>query len=1089
MMKSNLHRKRLSAVPALIFLSVFLMLSTSNLSAVIKDNDVVQDVRHQKKRISGIIRDVNGAPVIGAGIIESKRPSNGAVSDLDGRFTLEIEDDSNVEVSCMGYASQVVSTSGRTSLEIVMIEDEKILDEVVVIGYGSQSRATLTTAVSKLDNKALENIPYTNAASALQGGVPGLTVQSYNGQPGLAPRVVLRGGTSIKNPEDSSPLYIVDGVIRPDMNDIPASEINSIQVLKDAASTAIYGARASNGVILITTKSGGEGPARITFSYDFSFANEAKELELVSAGEYIVAARQSIMWRAQKDPTALDKLTQATGYGTGNNLTNKTAFTTMFLNDENRHKLDEGWQTVKDPYTGNDIIYKETDFQKLRKRTAFSHNYNVSISGGSSRASYSSSLGYLDGQGTALNSDYARLSYNLNGSLKVRDNLKVSGRVLYTNVNSHNVYGDPDEVWTTMLYTFVRSAAIPGTTKYTFEDGTIAPGQSNSMGNPHYYQVGPYAPRKKQISNTLTMGTSAIWYILPELSFEPSASIYQTDVRYRQFQPAYLSGITTMNTTRSAGAYHSVNRYYQLDAVLTYRKSFEKHNLEAKLGYEYYQKDYSTLNAYGEGAATDLIPTLNATATPTKNDGYERQFVTEGLFSRINYDYDQKYMVSFNIRYDGASSLGAESRTGFFPGVSAGWNLHKENFWRNMVSDGLVRLKLRASYGVNGNVSGLGEYTAQGTYAVGGEYAGAAAITPSELPNEKLCWERSKTADVGFDLGLFNQRVEVIFDAYNRVTDNLLTDVNLPGSSGYSKIKTNNGSLGNKGLEVALNAYVFKPSSPFQWKTSFNISAVRTRILKLPDNGVEKNRQGGTQIYDPVSGQIIWAGGLQEGGRVGDILGYHYEGVYSTDEEAAKAPVDKLIGLTDKRKYGGDAIFTDFDGDNDIDSYDQYVIGNRYPSVTGGFVNTFSYKNFSLNIRADFTLGHYIYNYGRRHLDGQLQGDLMPTKYYYDNSWKQQGDDALFPRYIWQNQQNSLRQSNLYVEKGDFLAIREVSLVYLFPERLIKNLRLTNLKMHATGSNLHYFTAYSGLNPEGGGDDNGRYPNPLTITFGIQASF
>ncbi|MBQ6081329.1 MAG: TonB-dependent receptor plug domain-containing protein, partial [Bacteroidales bacterium] len=319
MMKSNLHRKRLSAVRVLLFLSVLLMLSTSNLNAVINDNDLVQDVRHQKKRISGIIRDVNGAPVIGAGVIESKRPSNGTVSDLDGRFTLEVENDSSVEISCLGYASQEVATFGKTSLEIIMVEDERVLDEVVVLGYGSQSRATLTTAVSKLDNKALENIPYTNAASALQGGVPGLTVQSYNGQPGLAPRIVLRGGTSIENPEGSSPLYIVDGVIRPDMDDIPASDISSIQVLKDAASTAIYGARASNGVILITTKTGGEGPAKVTFSYDLSIANEAKELELISAGEYIVAARQSIMWRAEKDPTAIDKLTQATGYGTGNN--------------------------------------------------------------------------------------------------------------------------------------------------------------------------------------------------------------------------------------------------------------------------------------------------------------------------------------------------------------------------------------------------------------------------------------------------------------------------------------------------------------------------------------------------------------------------------------------------------------------------------------------------------------------------------------------------------------------------------------------------------------------------------------------------
>lgn len=1046
-------------------------------------------VQQANKTITGIVRDGNGETIIGANVVE-KNTSNGTITDIDGRFSLSVENDAVIEVSFIGFLSQEINTAGKNTFDIILLEDQKLLDEVVVVGYGTQSRETITTSVASLDSKALENIPYTNAASALQGGIPGLVVQSYNGQPGLAPRIVLRGGTSINNPDGSTPLYIVDGIIRPNMDDIPANDITNIQVLKDAAATSIYGARASNGVILITTKSGREGPTKISFSYDFSIANESREMELVSAEQYIVGARQSIMWMIEKDPSMSNKLNQATGYGTGNDLTKNTAYTTQYLTDDNKHKLNEGWQSVQDPFNPEKtIIFKETDFQSLRKKTAYSHNYNVSASGGSERALYNMSIGYMDAEGTALNSDYKRLNYGMNGSLKILENLSVNGRMLYTNVKSNQVYGNPNQMWTPMINTFVRSAALPSTTKLTFEDGTMAPGLNSSLGNPLYYQVGPYSLQKNNTENTLTLGVGANWEIINGLTFDLSGSLYETNVRYNQFQPAYLSGITTFNTNRNAGAYNSNSRYWQANSILTYLKKIGLNNLELKLGYEYYTRRYWTMNAYGRGASTDLIPTLNAVAEPTSINGWIDEFVTEGLFSRINYDYDGKYLFTINMRYDGASNLGSNSRTGFFPGISAGWNLHKENFWRDMFSDGLIILKLRASYGVNGNVQGLGYYTAQGLYGVGAIYNGEAAITPSNIPNANLRWERSKTTNFGFDMGLFNHRANVILDVFDRTTSDLITSVSLPGSSGFGSVQTNNGSLQNKGVELALDAYLLNPSSPFQWKTSLNFSKIKTRILKLPDNGVENNRQGGEQIYDPETGGLVWAGGLQEGGRIGDMIGYHFDGVYATDLEAAGAPLDQIVRGADKRKFGGDAKFTDFDGNGIINSYDRYIIGNRYPTLTGGLTNVFSYNNLTLNVRADFTLGHTIYNYGRAHLDGQLQGDVMPTKEYYEKSWKKEGDITDTPRYIWQNQQENLRMSQLYVEKGDFLAIREVSLAYLLPAKWSNYLGLNNIRVNVTGSNLHYFTNYKGLNPEDGGTDYGRYPNPRTITFGLRASF
>lgn len=1006
------------------------------------------------------------------------------ITDESGNYTIPVSNDAAILVFSYISMQRVERTVGTDRvINVTLHSDNKNLTEVVVIGYGTQSRDKITTSISKLDTKVLDNIPYTNAASALQGGIPGLMVQSTNGQPGSAPRIILRGGTSINNPNGSAPLYIIDGVIRSDMNDLSSDDIESMQVLKDAAATSIYGARASNGVVLITTKSGKEGSTRISFSHDYSIANEAVDIQHVSAADYVVGVRQSLMWTGVKNQGMLSRLDQATGYGTGNDLTNNTAYTTQYLTAANQHKLNEGWQSVQDPYDPTKtIIFQETNFQDLRRQTAISKNYHVSASGGSSKATYSASLGYLDGEGTALASDYRRLSYNINGSLQVTSNLKITGRTLYSYVDSH--------AQTNYYNTFTRSAALPSTTKFAFEDGTIAPGLNSSLGNPLYYQVGPYAPYRKTVTTKSTQALSAQWEIIPGLTLEPQASLYETTERFNYFQPMYLSGITTVDATRAATQNSRSNTNWQVGSVLSYVKKVGRHNFDTKIGYEYYDRNYWDVLANGRGAATDNIPTLNASAEPRTVSGSETRFVTEGVFSRINYDFDAKYLFSFNIRYDGASNLGANSRTGFFPGVSLGWNLHRESLWRKMLPTDLVQLKLRASYGENGNIQGLGDFQAQGIYSVDAKYNGESAIQPSVIPNENLSWEKSRTFDVGFDLGLFKRRINLVFDYYDRLTSDLLTNVTLPTSSGYSSILTNNGSLRNRGIELGLDVGWLKPENALQWNTTFNFSKVSTRIVKLPYNGVDKNRQGGIYIYNPAVGAYVWAGGLQEGGRVGDIFALSFQGVYATDQEAASAPTNTFIRVNDKRSYGGDSKWLDLDGNGFIDNNDRYLVGNQFPTITGGFNNALSYKNLSLNIRTDFTLGHTIHNYANHFLDGQMQGDAMPRKVYYERSWKNQGDITNTPRYMYQDQQANLNEnSDMFYEKGDFLAIREVSLVYSLPSKFAKKMKMSNLRLNLTGYNLHYFTSYSGLNPEDGGRDEGRYPNPRTFTMGIQASF
>lgn len=1073
--------------------------------------------KHPPVTISGTIKDEKNLPLPGISILV-KGSTVGTTSDGNGNYKLIVPEGSNTLVfSSAGFRKQEIAINGRTSINVVMSEDISKLNEVVITGYGSQSRELLTTSISKLDTKTLENVPFTNALSALQGSVSGVRVQSVSGQPGQPPRVVLRGGTSIAQIASvtaNSPLYLVDGVIRPNLGDIAADDIESMQILKDAASTSIYGARASNGVVLVTTKSGKAGITKVSYSYDLTRADEGdRALEYVSARDYVYYARQGNVMAIPKVGLAgiTTRLASAAGWGTGNDLTKNTAFTTQYLTPANQYKLNEGWQSIADPFDPTKtIIFDETNFQKLRMQTAVSHNHYISASGGTETAKFIAGVGYLRAEGTALSSDYNRLTANFNGSLQVNKKLRIDGRMLYSNTDFLLVTpetaanGTLTSTGGALSNIFYRSASMPSTAKYKFEDGTMAPGVNSSLGNPDYYQTGPYSPQRKNTGEKLTVSLTGKWDILPGLSFDPLLSYYKDEQFGRSFQPAYLTGISSFSSTRSASQYQNNTTNVQADAVLTYVKSVSDHNFEAKAGYTYFKRNAWSINATGEGAATDLVPTLNASATPILTTGQENQFVTEGVFGRLNYDYKQKYLVSLTARIDGASNLGPSNRFAFFPGVGLGWNVHKENFWKSMPQQ-ISSLKLRATYGENGNIGGLSDHGWQGLFGVGNQYNGGAAVITAELPNPALRWEHSRTFDAGVDIGLLNNRVALIFDYFDRVTDDLLASVLLPTSSGYNSVFTNNGSLGNKGIEAELNVSVFPEQKAFQWNINFNASKVSTKVLKLPNNGIAGNRQGGLEVWDPEAGAYVWKAGtiagstgavptsFIEGGRIGDMYAYKQIGIYATDEEAANAPDDLGgtldFGSTTKRtKYGGDVIYADIDNNNIIDGRDQVYVGNFFPTWTGGFSNYFTYKGFGLSIRTDFTTGHTIYNYARVFADSQFQGDLMPTKSFIEKSWKKQGDITNTPRYVHQVNGNVHRNSTYY-EKGDFLALREITLSYSLPATLLKKLKLTGVKFNLTGNNLHYFTKYQGQNPEEGGVDNGHYPNPRGIILGANVSF
>ncbi len=1027
--------------------------------------------------VKGKVTGENGEALPGVSVV-LKGTRRGTISAADGSFELAVPEDGNDRLvfSFVGYLPREIEIGTRGVVDMVLKVDEKSLEEVVVVGYGVQSRETLTTSVTKLDAKVLENIPYANATAALQGTVSGVRVQNTSGQPGVAPRVIVRGGTSINNPNGAAPMYIVDGVIRPDMNNINARDIESIQVLKDAAATSVYGARGSNGVVIITTKSGKSGKTTINYNYDLATSKVAKTYDLLSARDFIYFQRQGIYITAtRKNPSQLPNLGIASAGGTGNDLTNLTQYTTQYLTPENQHKLNEGWQSMQDPIDpSGTIIFQETDFNALTFRTGISHNHNISVSGGTEKATFNGGIGYLNNNGTAVHSFYRRLSVNLNGDLKVRDNLTVFGRVLYADTDFNNLgtglFGDP-----------FGSGGIPAPTmKYKYEDGTLAPG--GIYGGIYNRQD------RKNTSYNFTLVSGARWDILPGLSFEPQLSIYRTDTDSRFFQKTYLDALGNRNAgTRDANGSNVKLIQRQADAVLSYVRVFgHTHNLEAKAGFSYFGRENSSLSAAGRNAASDLVPTLNASGTPvTVSSAVSKQAIL-GYFSRINYDYMQKYLLTLNARFDGASNLGGNHKWGFFPGVSAGWNLHREEFWKQLPDD-LSQLKLRASYGVNGNIGNLGDYQAQGQYNVGIQYGGIAAIQNTVLANQALKWEESRTFDVGLDLGLFNNRLSMLLDYYKRLTENLITSLTLPHSTGFGSILTNLGSLENKGLEIELTARLFPGSHPFQWDISFNASKVENKIRRLPDNGVENNRIGGISIWDPAKKEYAWMGGLQEGGRMGDLFAYRQLGIYATDDEAAAGPVDMLVVGADKTKYGGDVNWLDSDNNGIIDARDRVYVGNIYPTWTGGLSSSLSFKNINLLIRTDYTTGHTSQNETRQRLLQQTTGqnalhaDLL-------RSWQKQGDVTDIPRFYWADQQAQANYSRLnseFFERGDFLALREVTLSYFLTDKLLQKLRLNGLRLNLTGNNLHYFTGYRGLNPEEGGTDYGRYPIPRNIIFGV----
>ena len=1074
--------------------------------------------------ISGIVKDGTGEPVIGATIVV-KNTQIGTTSDMDGKFSLKVPRKALLQVSYIGMKTQDVRVTNNPFYDIVLQDESVALDEVIAIGYGTQSKATVTSGIVSVKKKELLSSVSASPLNNLQGKVAGLDIRQTTGQPGAQPVVLIRGGST--DPANDTPLFVIDGVVRSNMNGVNQEDIESMEVLKDAASAAIYGAKAANGIILITTKQGSskDGKATISASYRMGIEQIRQQYPFSNAYDYLYASRMAGA-RGINDANVTGRLEGgAYPYSTGNmNYKNGSLvgygysrFTTEYLNDlvgnMGQSYVDDllnkqGYQTMTDPYSGKEIIFKDNNYQRdVLFQSALTHNFDVSASGGNDKGNYYVSLGYINSEGMVLGTGYDRFSLTANGNYNLRDNLKLTLGIKHSTIANQGT--DPTGSGTSTLD---RSSRYPTTFRLYYDDGT--PGIGESGGSPRsrlhelYYQdITDNAYR-----NTFQLGLD--WEIIPGLHFKPSASYYMQENIYRFFEK-----YNEFNKGRSTLETHDLRKQIMADAVLTYDKVFNKaHTLNSMIGMNYTGNNNYYLKGTGSQAPTDYIPTLDPTKpSEQRTTSKLEKDVLLGFFARFNYDYKRRYLLTVSARYDGASQFAEDHKFALFPAISGGWNMHYEDWFPTTV---VSRMKLRVSWGQTGN-NKLSYSNTQGEYGffVPGnsnstyQYGGNPGVLNSVLANGKLVWETTSNVDYGFDAGFLDNRLELSVTGYNKLTTDRLYDKSLPAETGFGSIKANLGTVQNKGFEISVTARPLSPSSPIGWDITGTFSMNRTYMKKLPDNGRDKNRVQGGSVWDAKSGKYIEVGGLAEGERIGARWGYKYLGVYDTDEAAAKAPTDTKVSGSKmgKNKVAGDAIWADLDGNGIIDDRDITFIGWANPDKKGALINNVTYKNFSLRFVVDFALGHSIANIWRCRANANARNAVITTTDVTNgNIWWNTGDAATakYPRYDiasdWDNgyrnhmrtfsyagmSSNGNADNTAYYSKGDYLCFREISLGYELPRSICSKLGLKGVSLNAGVNNIGYITAFDGLNPEQyDGQETGEYFIPIQINFGARVTF
>lgn len=1081
----------------------------------------------QTQPVTGTVATDENLPLSGVSITVNGK-NVGTKTGEDGTFSIQAAPDDVLIFSYLGYETVESKAAGGRRLIISMKQADRKMDEVVVVGYGTQNRRNVTNAVAKLDKEVLATAPRANIGSALQGTVSGLQVVNRTGQPGASPVILLRGGASINSPD--APLVVVDGVIRA-FNDIPSEDIASIELLKDAASTAIYGARANNGVILITTKQGRAGTAQISYKFTGAYNKRREGYNYLNARDYLHYARLGNL----NSGISLATANATRGMGIPSNKADSVTFDIREYNPVlNGNLLNAGWDTLTDAY-GTTLIFKDHggEIEDLVFRNTYTQEHYLNVMGGNDKGRYFASFDYFKEDGIIVGSGYKRYSGDINGAYKVRPNIEVSSGVNLSTSSQLGVNGSE-------VNNLYRNLSLWPTFNPWLDDEKTKPnpGSGTNDGNPLYWLS--KTSRNNEV-NRITVNGAVKWDLLPGLFFRATGSGYFNETINESFTAAtqsyaqIFSNPPSFNTTRPARSFSQREFQQTYNGVFNYSKDFGNHSFTAMAGAEYFRFKRTQAQVSGTNAPTDDIHTVNASTVfaPGSNFTFKSEQRILSQFARLNYNFDQRYLLTLVVRRDGISNLAKDNRWGFFPGMSAGWNVHRESFFENSgISNFISTLKPRVSYGVNGNIAGVGFYDVQGVYASQGNYNGTAGFLNTSLVNGDLRWEKSTTIDVGADIGFLQDRVTLLFDYYRRETSDLLTNLDLPSYAGFASTNTNLGTFLNTGYEFSLNANVLRSPGGLNLTVGANASFVKNRILKLPFNGNDNNRQSNNtfpafQIYDPVTGKIVWVGGLQEGQPLGAIYGYHQESIFKDDGEIAKVAgnrydnIAKIVGPNlplnaNNLAYitPGDVNWRDADKNDTIDSRDMVYLGNINPKWTGGFSTNLAYKGFTLYTRFEFAVGHIIYNDLVARTLGEYQGTFnfidwqkrawSPSNPNADISKVYSADQRNAPQgkknYTRGNNAGSVLNGNnsRFYEKGDYLANREITLSYDFSKALLARTKvLTQSRVYISVNNLFYITKFSGPTPEPPVNLDGRitgvyagtYPTPKSFVAGVQITF
>lgn len=1017
------------------------LLSGINLTFEIRNNKIyfiekkaVSQPGSRKKRVTGVVKDVMGEPLIGANVVEKGRSTNGVITDFNGKFTLEVDESASLVVSYIGYLAQDIPTKGKGDFHIILKEDTNTLDEVVVTGYGDFKKATYTGSASVLTTEKLEALPVVSVGQMIESNIPGISVVAgTSSQPGAKTTLRVRGVASMN--ASTEPLYVLDGVPIPsyDLSNFTSmseaggmgfietlnpADIESITVLKDAASASLYGAKGANGVVLITTKKGKEGKLRVNMAAKYGITDFAYTYRPLMGGEERRKLIHEGLVNFQLDKGVSEQ--EAQQYADANI-------------DQYAKRLPQGY----------------SDWESALFKTGYQQDYNLSASAGNQNSSFIGSLGYTKQTGVSLNSEMERFTGRVDASNKYK---KVEFGMNASLSWTKNVHLPEGKFYESAIYAS-KVNLTPSTPIYN-EDGTYASGYRENNGyNPILEaEVNDYYARTVR-----AMGTAKIAYnVWDNLKV---SSVFTVD--YSLTKDFFFQS----PDGRDGATYQGRGRMQMTDRIrytsqnnLTYSKTFGKHSVSAVTAFEVMKYDYEDLYAAKKTYGQDINTSLGNAADPIDADQKLQEDALMSYVASVNYSYDDKYYASFSFRRDGSSRLSPDTRWGNFWSLSASWRLSQERFMQPLKSV-LSDLKLRASYGVNGNLPSS-YYGYQSTYTTGAFYSGKPSPWESTLGNEELTWEKNYALNLGLDIGLFS-RVNVSLDWYTRTTKDLLMSKQLNSISGFSSLLTNVGQMRNTGVELEVRSNNIK-TKDFSWTTAFNLSHNKNKILKLAD--------------------LPWF----VDGRYVRKEGYPFNTIYLREYAGVDPETGSALYYDNQQDENGNYTKNKV---TDPGQASPIPLKDITPTISGGFMNTFNYKFIDLSFNLSYSFGGYSYDNASYILQDDGYSVISNKSTEQRRRWQKPGDITDVPRFVYGNKKGGNYNSSRAIHSTDHIRLKSLILGLNAPKAWLQKLGIGNARIYFSGTNLLTWAAYDQYDPEMSGVV-GFYTPPLkTYAFGLELKF